>query len=151
MAGKLNERPFSVVEGKLGFAEFAFGSADNAITFVPEEPGDVAEALTFLSGFKGEAVKASVVPPMPGMGIEWIETPRGGKYSVIPTDSINHLLKAGYKARLWVNFYGRTPFLNLAFRVDGARSEKGKPERANKFARAPEPAKPARGKFTAKK
>ena len=147
--GKMNDRTFSVVEGTQGFAEFVSGTAENA--FVVENPGegDAASALEFLAGFKGEFIKAGVNPPLAAVDMHWVETRNGKKYSVIPCEAIPVLLKAGYKATLWANFYrGNVPFLNLAFKKD---TPKAAAPVSNKFApgKAEKPA-PRKPKFAPK-
>jgi hypothetical protein len=148
--GKLNDRTFSVLASSQGFAEFISGAAEDA--FVTENPseGDATAALDFLSTFVGEFVKAGVNPPMAAVDMHWVETRNGKKYSVIPCEAIPVLLKAGYKATLWANFYrGRVPFLNLAFKKDTPKA--GPTKASNKFAPGKAATKPARkSKFAPK-
>ena len=152
--GKKNDRTFSVVEGSQGFAEFVSGAAENALVVENPSEGDVAVALEFLSGFKGEFVKAGVNPPLAAVDMHWVETKNGKKYSVIPCEAIPVLLKAGYSATLWANFYrGSTVFLNLAFKKDAPKASAA--AASNKFAPGKTPAKtgkpaPRKPKFAPK-
>jgi len=148
MAGKLNDRVFSITVNAIGFAEFTAGEAEGAPTFTPDADaaGSDAGVLDYLSGFKGEYFKASVRPAPADVDVQWIDTANGKKYSVIACADIPKLLKSKYKATMWANFYkGKVPFLNLQLTKDEPKAPKA--PAANKFAKAPAPKAPAGNKF----